>query len=477
MTTFFVIVHVLIVIGFTLRILLREDLSPPARLAWFIVLMVLPYGGSILYFLFGEIDLGNKANARHAEVFDDIRAKFSHLMGVAGQADRLIDPLYRSAFHYAGSINGFHPVSGNTAELMADAAATNTRLIADIDAAERYVHVLYYIWLDDHTGSDVAQALIRASTRGVICRAMADGLGSRALIKSTLWQDMKEAGVHLAVALPLDNPIRTVLTSRIDLRNHRKITVIDGRVTFCGSRNSADPEFLVKAKYAPWVDIMLRFEGPIVAQNELLFLSDWMQATGESLDAFDLTATASSSGFAAQVMGDGPTERQGATPQLFASLIACAQQTLTLSTPYFVPDATVLEALCSAAHRGVTVTLIFPKVNDSWIVAAASRSYYRTLLSAGCEIHEFKGGLLHAKTLTIDGKVTLIGSSNLDLRSFDLNYENNILLQDIEVTGAVRDRQSAYITQSDPVYLSQVIAWPHHRRIWNNVIATIGPVL
>ncbi|MCF2906506.1 cardiolipin synthase [Octadecabacter sp. CECT 8868] len=477
MTEFLLTLHLLIVVGFTVRILLRDDLSPPARLAWFIVLMVLPFVGSVIYFLFGEIDLGNKANKRHTEIFDQIRAKATHLMGSKEEANRLIDPLYRSAFQYAGSINGFHTVEGNRAELMANAAATNARLIADIDAAQSHVHVLYYIWLGDQTGTDVAHALIRAARRGVICRAMADGLGSRALIKSPLWQDMKDAGVHMAAALPLNNLIRTLLTSRFDLRNHRKITVIDSKITYCGSRNSADPEFLVKAKYAPWVDIMLRFEGPIVAQNELLFLSDWIQATDENLDEFELTAAAKQGGFAAQVMGDGPTERKGATPQLFASLIACAQDTLTLSTPYFVPDATVLEALCAAAHRGVIVTLIFPQTNDSWIVAAASRSYYRKLLSAGCEIHEFKGGLLHAKTLTIDGKVSLIGSSNLDLRSFDLNYENNILLQDNETTAAIRKRQGEYIIQSDRVALSDVIAWRAHRRIWNNVIATIGPVL
>lgn len=116
-------------------------------------------------------------------------------------------------------------------------------------------------------------------------------------------------------------------------------------------------------------------------------------------------------------------------------------------------------------------------MNDSWVVAAASRSYYRRLLAAGCAIHEFKGGLLHAKTLTLDGKVTFVGSSNLDLRSFDLNYENNILLQDHGVTSAVRDRQQDYITRSDAVTLDQVTAWRRHRRIWNNVIATIGPVL
>ncbi|MGO1750057.1 MAG: cardiolipin synthase [Marinobacter sp.] len=475
--TVVLVLHTLLVITFTIRILLRDDLSPPGRLAWFIVLNLLPYFGSAIYFLFGETDLGNRADKRHKEIFEEIRAKASWFMGEAASTEELIDQVYRPAFRYAGSINGFHPSSGNTAELMADGEETLVRMVADIDAAKDHVHVLYYIWLADNTGHAIAEALIRAARRGITCRAMADGLGSRAMINSELWQRMKEAGVHLAVALSLKHPIHTILTSRLDLRNHRKITVIDSSITYCGSRNSADPEFLVKAKYAPWVDIMLRFTGPVVVQNQLLFASDWMQATHQSLDCISLSSQPSEGGFPAQVMGVGPTERHGATPQLFANLIACAQSELTLSTPYFVPDATVLEALCAAAHRGVSVALIFPKVNDSWIVAAASRSYYHRLLDAGCIIHEFKGGLLHAKTLTIDGKISLIGSSNLDLRSFDLNYENNILLQDEATTQAITERQQSYISRSEVVALPTVLAWHYHRRIWHNVIATIGPVL
>ena len=475
--TALLIFHILLVLSFTLRILLRDDLSPPARLAWFVVLNVLPYFGSAIYFLMGEIDLGDRANKRHKQIFSTIRERASAFMGTSGTINQLIDPRYRTAFSYAGSINGFYPTDGNQAELMADGQDTRKRLVEDIDRATDHVHVLYYIWLDDGTGTDVAEALMRAAERGVTCRAMADGLGSRALIKSDLWKRMEAAGVQLAVALSLENPIKTILTSRLDLRNHRKITLIDGRITYCGSRNSADPEFLVKAKYAPWVDIMLRFEGPVVAQNQLLFASDWMQATGELLDDLKLIADPLAGGFPAQVMGDGPTERPGATPQLFANLIGSARDQLTLSTPYFVPDATVLEALCSAALRGVTTTVIFPKVNDSWIVAAASRSYYRRLLEAGCIIHEFEGGLLHAKTLTIDGIVSMIGSSNLDLRSFDLNYENNILLQDEKTTEAILDRQQDYIARSQRVALNDVLAWPYHKRIWNNVIGTIGPIL
>ncbi len=475
--TVILVLHTTLVLVFTIRILLRDDLSPPGRLAWFVVLNLLPYFGSAIYFLFGETDIGNRASRRHKEVFEEIRAKASWFMGDAANIEKLIEPVYQPAFRYAASINGFYPSSGNSSELMGDGEETITRMVSDIDAAKDHVHVLYYIWLDDNTGHTLAEALIRAAKRGVTCRAMADGLGSRAMINSALWQCMKEAGVHLAVALSLKHPIRTMLTSRLDLRNHRKITVIDSRITYCGSRNSADPEFRIKAKYAPWVDIMLRFTGPVVVQNQLLFASDWMQATNESLDGIPLSSGRGQGGFPAQAMGVGPTERHGATPHLFANLFACAQSELTLSTPYFVPDATVLDALCAAAYRGVRVELVFPKVNDSWVVAAASRSYYHRLLDAGCIIYEFKGGLLHAKTLTIDGKISLIGSSNLDLRSFDLNYENNILLQDEATTLAIAERQRSYISRSEVVALQEVLAWHYHERIWHNVIATIGPIL
>ena len=158
-------------------------------------------------------------------------------------------------------------------------------------------------------------------------------------------------------------------------------------------------------------------------------------------------------------------------------MMSQAQKSLTISTPYFVPDAVVLNALLAASYRGVKVKLIVPKTNDSWIVAAASRSYYRRLLGAGIEIHEYKNGLLHAKTLTIDGLISLIGSTNLDLRSFDLNYENDILLHDKTLTGEIYVRQTEYIDNSMQVSLQDVDLWPRTLRIWYNIVATIGPIL
>lgn len=473
----FLLLHIAVVATLTVHIFLRDTLSPQARMAWFVVVLLVPYAGAVVYFLLGRNDLGRRTDRRHEAIVAALRAHDAPAMGQPGAVEALIQPDYGPAFRYAVSINGFQPSACNAAALMPDADEAIRRMIADFDAATDTIHLLTYIWLNDRTGTAIAEALIRAAQRGVTCRALADGMGSRAFIHAPLWAKMREAGVQTAIALPFSNVLGTLLFSRIDLRNHRKILVIDGRITYCGSRNMADPEFRVKPRFAPWVDIVLRVTGPVVQQNELLFASDWMLATGHSYDVFHPTDAPPAGTMCAQIMGDGPTGRGGATPQLVASLLGCARREVVISTPYFVPDALLMGALTAAAWRGVQVTLIFPARNDSWVVAAASRSYYRLLLEAGCTIHEYQGGLLHAKTLTVDGIVSLVGSSNLDLRSFDLNYENNLLVQDEAVTGTIRDRQASYIAHSVPIGLETVEALSAPRRMYYNLVATLGPVL
>lgn len=469
--------HTAIVVAFTIRILLRDGMLPSSRMAWFMVIATVPFVGGALYFLFGEVDLGHRAKRRHHEIVARLRAFAPAEVFAPKGADALPTRHLRNAFGYAASINDFHPTRGNQGELMPDDRTARERLIKDIDAACETVHILYYIWLDDETGTRTAQAVIRASKRGVKCRIMVDGLGSRAFTHSDLWTQMGAAGVELAIALSISKPIRTLLTSRIDLRNHRKITVIDGRIGYCGSQNCADPAFLVKARFAPWVDILVRLQGPVVAQMQLLFASDWLEEHDAPLADFPFITTPLAQGFVASAIGDGPTERPRASPQMFCALIDTADRELIVTTPYFVPDPTVIEALCAAAYRGVKVALIVPKHNDSWIVAAASRSYYRLLLQAGAVIWEYRKGLLHSKTLTIDEQAVFFGSSNLDMRSFDLNYENDVLVEDPDLTAAIRARQLEYISDSDQITLDDIARWHPARRMWHNAIATIGPVL
>ena len=280
------------------------------------------------------------------------------------------------------------------------------------------------------------------------------------------------------VALPIGNPLLRPLKGRIDLRNHRKIVVIDNRITYCGSQNCADPEFRIKAKYAPWVDAMMRFEGPIVRQNQYLFASDWEAETGEEISPLlRQPIPPTQPGLPAQVVGTGPTVRYSAMPEMFETLMYAARRELVITTPYYVPDESMQAGLCASARRGVETTIIFPLRNDSWIVAAASRSYYDELLAAGVRIFEYQGGLLHTKSLTLDGEVTLIGSANMDRRSFELNYENNILFYDRSLTADMRQRQQEYLARSHSVDAQVVAAWPMKRRLWNNTIAMLGPLL
>ncbi|MFC6204789.1 cardiolipin synthase [Psychrobacter urativorans] len=471
-------VHFVLLIIISLRVLARHNLSSPARLAWLVILFLLPYIGVVIYWMFGEIHLGRNFEREHRQIINRLHRANPEVLGNEASLAAAIKPPYQAAFAYSANVTGFHTTLGNSAELMANAADTRARMIADFDAATDHIHVLYYIWLIDGMGIDTAQALIRAAKRGVTCRAMVDGMGSRKMIGSKIWQEMKAAGVQVSVALPISNLIKTLLFSRLDLRNHRKITVIDGKIGYCGSRNCADPEFQVKPKYAPWIDIMLRVEGPVVAQNQMLFASDWLIQNPETpLDSFKYFSDSKPEGFAAQVFSDGPTQRQGATPQFLGALISQAQHTLIISTPYFVPDYSLVSILCATAYRGVDVTMIFPKKNDSFVVAATSHSYYWQLLEAGVKIYEYKPGLLHAKTLTIDGEISLIGSTNLDLRSFDLNYENNVLISDKALTADIMERQYQYITASDEVRREHVEQWSVPYRIWNNIVATMGPVL
>jgi cardiolipin synthase len=222
----------------------------------------------------------------------------------------------------------------------------------------------------------------------------------------------------------------------------------------------------------------MRFEGPIARQNQHLFAGDWMANTNEDIhDLLQQPVAAPDPGFIAQVVASGPTVRYSAMPEMFESLMYNARRELVITTPYYVPNESMQAALCAAAYRGVSTTIIFPARNDDWAVAATSRSYYADLLAAGVQIHEYNGGLLHTKSLTLDGEVTLIGSANMDRRSFDLNYENNILLCDPAVTAEMRARQDSYMAQSKPVRPDEVDAWSWQRRLWNNSIAVLGPVL
>src|ERR1700722_8377300 len=478
LTTLWTGLIILFHLAFVARSILRPHREPASRVAWVVVIIVLPVVGIVAYILLGETNIGRRRVARMREELARLPDLAKTPGGEAANYQPDIPDRYSPLFRVGHSVNGFEPIGGNRASLLANSNATIESMIADIDGAKEHVHLTFYIWLLDNSGLKVVEALKRAAIRKVACRAMADALGSRILMASEHWQAMRDAGVHVATALPIGNLLLRPLRGRIDLRNHRKIVVIDNFITYCGSQNCADPEFLIKAKYAPWVDAMMRFEGPIARQNQHLFASDWMVQVNEDLtDILCQPLSPGEPGLTAQVIGTGPTVRYSAMPEVFETLMYAACRELVITTPYYVPDEAMQAALCASSRRGVVTTIIFPARNDSWIVGAASRSYYADLLAAGVRIFEYEGGLLHTKSLTIDGQVTLIGSANMDRRSFELNYENNILFYDPALTAEMRRRQDTYLAHSHPVTAEMVAHWSMTRRLWNNTIAMLGPVL
>lgn len=475
--------YVLAVVALILRALTRPDRIPEARTAWVLLILAAPVVGALAYLALGETDVGKKRVHRLREAEKQLD-RVDTLPSPAPMPDH-VAPLGELVRH----INGFAPVGGNRIELIGDPEAPASEpkrdsvaaleaLIAAIDAAREHVHVSFYIWLDDVHGGKVADAMASAARRGVTCRAMADAHGSRPFIHGPRWKQLRDAGVEVVATLDDIPRIGHLAPSRVDLRNHRKLVVIDNRIAFCGSQNCADPEFRVLAKYAPWVDLWLRCEGPVVGEAQRLFVSSWMAETGDDLTSIvRQPPQVYDDGVVAQIYGTGPSTRGDAMSDSFVGALYAAHRELIVTTPYWAPDLALQRALAAAPRRGVDTTFILPAHNNSWASAAAARSTYGGLLKAGVKVFEYPLGLLHSKSITIDQEVCLVGSANLDRRSLQLNFENNLLVADPVLTRAVRDRQLGYLSQSHQVDRAQVDSWPLWRRAFDNAVAMASPVL
>lgn len=457
------------------RALLRPHREPVSRAAWIILIAFVPVFGVFLYILFGETNLGRKKAEELRFATRELRLP-SETQLAKTELEAKIPEAYRQIFHAARSINGLPVSIQNEGQLFSEPEAMIDQIVADIDDAKKTVHALFYIWRPDHSGLRLIEAIKRASQRGVKCRVAADALGSADLLRSEHWQSLKDFDVQAVSLLSFRRPLLKFWWRRLDLRNHRKLLIIDQEIAYSGSRNSADVD--LKPKYGPWVDLMIRFQGPIALQQEWIFLTDWMAATNENLrPLLETKPKSTSKNVMALAFGTGPSFRFAAMPEIFAALTFAAQKEIIVTTPYYVPSDGMHHALCAAAKRGIDTSIIFPARNDSPFVAAASRSYYLDLLNSGVKVFEYQKGLLHSKTFTVDGVSSLVGSANMDRRSFDLNFESNVLFYDSELTQSLKELQTHYMSDSSLLALSEVQGWSMARRAWNNTAAMMGPLL
>lgn len=454
-------------------------------LAWLVLLAVLPVASVFLYLLVGENRLGSRRARRYAVLTKDLEAEALRLWTQRGHPAQHIDPEFASIAEYGTAVSGLPPLRGNRLTLLPDNESMLAALLRDIDAAREHVHLLYYIWMPDAGGREVARALERAVRRGVQVRVLVDGVGGAPLLRSPLADELRAAGVRLVEALPAR--LWRIPLARVDLRNHRKIAVFDGRVAYCGSQNIHDATFRARRwrNTGPWLDASVRVEGPAAQALAVTFLRDWALDSDEDITRCapflpELPAEGeggAGSGCTVQVIPSGPGPTPQAIHQALLTTIYTAREEIVMTTPYFVPDPALLEALLAAATRGVRVTLVVPEVSDSPLVAAAGRSYYLDLLEAGVEVWHYQGALLHAKTVTMDRDFGMIGSANMDQRSFFLNFEATLMIFDDDFASAMRFMQVGYRERSRQIFLDEWRRRSVLLRLWENTAQLLGPLL
>lgn len=460
----------------TVRIIARrQDVSK--ALAWLALVLAAPMLGLFIYLLVGESRLGTLRVRRYKRIWRDLGRAVTQ----AWITRKSVRPVQThgaiNIARVAEAVGQFPAVADNLVELYGDADRMLDRLIEDIDAARHHCHFEYYIWAKAGRSNLVAEAVMRAAARGVQCRILVDAVGSSDFLGVELVERLTAAGVKLVEALPVGR-IRS-LFNRIDLRNHRKIAVIDGRIGYAGSQNLNDSTFGVPRKLnklGPWFDATLRIEGPAVSALQSVFMCDWKLDAEEAfadLAAYFPELEGVEDGAAVHVIASGPGGAGPTVHNLFLEFIASAREELVMTTPYLVPDDATLIALENAVLRGVHVTLIVPEKHDHPIVLAAAQGHYSWFLDKGIEIHAHRGGLLHAKTATIDRRVAIVGSANIDIRSFWLNFELTLCVYDARCARQVRDLQDQYLSQSRKLSPEQ---W-RSRAIWKRAVQNTARLL
>jgi cardiolipin synthase len=472
----FFVADLVIRLGLSVRVIKRR-LPVGVSLAWLAIILIFPFVGAVLYLLVGEYRLGSR-RARRAAAYREACPARVPREGGAGQVDSArLGPGGAAVARLAGATLDAAALAGNRLELLENADAAFPVLIGDIDRAQETCDLEFYIWSPGGRADEVGAALTRAVKRGVKCRVLVDAIGSKAFLKSDLALGLRQTGVRVVAALP--SGLLRLLFSRPDLRLHRKIAVIDGKVGYTGSLNLADPKlFKQDAGVGQWVDALARVQGPVVDALADTFREDWALETGEPPEPVPATGAQRTAGEAVvQVLPTGPDARVEAIEQVVLMAIYAATREVVLTTPYFVPSESLLYALLSAAGRGVQVSLIVPAKVDSKLVHFASRAFQSDLLTAGVRVALFKGGLLHTKSITVDGQFSLFGSLNLDPRSLRLDFEITLAVYDAEFTAALRRLQQFYLDGSEMLDLAACRARSRLERFAEDTARLAGPVL
>jgi cardiolipin synthase len=445
---------------------------PASGMAWLLLIYIIPLLGILIFLMLGLTRLDRKRHERQRELNARIEGYARDLptlqpgAGVSGGVGDLA--------RLNRNLGALPMTSGNRIDLYPGYTDSIAAMAEAVDAAESFVHVEFYITACDAVTEGFFDALDRAVARGVTVRLLIDHLGSRGIPG---YPDFKKrldgSGIQWREMLPL-HPFSGQFR-RPDLRNHRKILVVDGTLAFSGSQNLIEPGYNKPKNHKAgreWVELVARVEGPMVTALDVLFATDWNTETGEVLlDELSVVAPPGAGDVYGQVIPSGPGVVAENNLRAFTSLIYSARHRLSITSPYFVPDESLLYAVTTAAQRGVQVELFVSEEKDQFMVFHAQRSYYEALLRAGVRIHLYPSpAVLHAKHMSVDDDVAVLGSSNMDMRSFALNYEVSMMLYGGDVVARMRVVEDSYRAVSRELTLEEWQDRPRRAAYVDNVM-------
>lgn len=453
-------------------IVVPRNRRPTAGMAWLLAIFLIPSVGIVVFLLIGNPKLPRKRRKQQDEINEVIRSTTRELIpdNPVGNAPAWFHSVVALNRH----LSAMPLQNGNAGELISDYNTSLNRMIADIERATRVVHVEFYIFQLDATTTPFFEALERAVRRGVVVRVLLDHWANLRYPDYRATLDRLDAiGVPWALMLPL-KPFEGKF-QRPDLRNHRKLLVIDGRIGYMGSQNIIDRSYNKPGNVKRglmWEELMVRFEGPVVASMDTIFMADWYAETDAIIaDEIDVEIIGDRRGdLACQLVPSGPGYEGENNLRLFLTLLYSAQERIVITSPYFVPDESLLYAVTSAVERGVPVDLFVSEIGDQAVVWHAQRSYYEALLRAGVRIYLYPAPyILHSKFFSIDSDVAVIGSSNMDMRSFGLNLEVSMLVRGESFVSEMREVEDRYRAMSRELTLEEWMQQPLRSTILDNL--------
>lgn len=471
------LLHLIMMVG-GVGAVLRSRRAPASMTAWIFAIITLPLVGVWVYWLIGSNRAYRKVRRRQRKLralVERVDAWTIRRLGEVGaEAVSALPPDLLSVERLAERLTHQPVTGGNLVAIYDDSNEYYVALEELISGAKHHVHLLFYIWQPDETGRRFRDLVIERARAGIECRLLFDAVGCWSL-GSTFLQPLREAGVKIAMFLPL---IATNRRISAHLRNHRKIAIADGRVALIGSQNIGD-EYRGRLKHlSPWIDSNLRIEGPAVLFLQQTFAEDWLFATHDPIDdAIYFPAPLFPGSSTVQIVPTGPDLTSLPLEQIILAAVSVAKRRVRIAVPYFVPSESFVSALAFAVLRGVEVDVVIPTRTDNSFVLYAARSFYREVIGAGVRVFEFDGGFLHSKLISVDDSWCLLGSANMDVRSFRLNFEISALIYDSEIAAAASKSIQRWCDASREITQREAFVRPLRTELLEGAARLFAPLL